>query len=106
MRDIAASATASVDVDPKRDEALRSLAESIATRPLDLSKVATARDEVVSMLGRGVLVEAAGVAGTFEMMTKLTTSTGKLVSPHKTLMRLFVHCAACVFAFLKWIGLR
>ena len=106
MRDISASVTPSADVDPKRDEALKSLAESIATRPLDLSEVAKARDNIVSTLGRGALVEAAGVAGTFEMMTKLTTSTGKLESPHKTLMRFFVCVAACFFGFLKWAGLR
>jgi hypothetical protein len=39
--------------------------------------LALARHQVVEELGLGALVEAAGVVGVYEMMTKLVDATGK-----------------------------
>jgi uncharacterized membrane protein len=70
-----------ITVDPERQELLAALARSITTRLLDKSfegnTMAKARQQVMDRLGQGALVEAAGVAGVYEVMTKLTTATGR-----------------------------
>ena len=63
----------------------------MAARPLDLSAVEKARDEVREVGGDGMVVEASAVVGGFALTTRVVDSTGRFADPKlmKFLSRLF-----------------
>ena len=101
-KDIAA--TTLTDIDKERERLLANLAKAMSRRPLDLNAIAKARQEIVDTLGYEILVEAAGVAGTFEIMTKVTTACGKLSVPSSKVLRVLVWIMGFVFTVLRWLG--
>jgi hypothetical protein len=81
------------------------LAQCVTSRPLNRHALALARHQVIEELGQGALVEAAGVVGVFEMMTKLVDATGKQL-PRRMfwLGQVLVSAIAWIVRMFQWLG--
>ncbi|CAB9528885.1 expressed unknown protein [Seminavis robusta] len=78
--EVLAVARGSYNMAPEaREELLEKFAKSATSRPLDRNAIAKVREEVLKELGPEVLVEACGVVGTFECVTKFVDASGKKV---------------------------
>eukprot|EP00541_Cyclophora_tenuis_P018887 CAMPEP_0116578060 /NCGR_PEP_ID=MMETSP0397-20121206/21486_1 /TAXON_ID=216820 /ORGANISM="Cyclophora tenuis, Strain ECT3854" /LENGTH=222 /DNA_ID=CAMNT_0004107387 /DNA_START=172 /DNA_END=840 /DNA_ORIENTATION=- len=64
-----------------RKQGLAQLAEAVTARPLDVTKLAQVRGRIEAEFGREFLVEACGVAGAMELLTKVDDATGKTPLP-------------------------
>lgn len=62
-------------------EILQEFGKVCAKRPIDLGEVAKQREIIVNLGGKGLLVEASAIIGTFVMATRMADSTGLKVSP-------------------------
>jgi hypothetical protein len=65
----------------RRDELLRQFGEMATRRPLPYSEIAAIRTMIREELGPEVLIEAAGVIGFFECISKFVDATGRKASP-------------------------
>jgi hypothetical protein len=79
-----------------KDGVLRRLAEVAANRPLDVSQLETARNELVADYSRELLIEGAGMIGLAEAETKLSGPTGQ-----KPLTQNTQSCMKCMFGCFK-----
>lgn len=74
-----------------RELALESFASLVSSIPFDTDQAGKARDDVVKVGGKELLVEACAVAGAFEAITKLVDATGcQLMSRQKTKINIFI----------------
>mmetsp|Transcript_46415 Transcript_46415/g.140571 ORF Transcript_46415/g.140571 Transcript_46415/m.140571 type:complete len:113 (+) Transcript_46415:1307-1645(+) len=81
-----------------REALLTALGEAAAKRPLDRRALSDAARDVERHLGREVLVEAAGVVGHFENVTKCADATGKVPAPDWVLAPL-----AFFLGLMRWL---
>lgn len=58
---------------------LESFGKVCAKRPIDMDSISKAREEVLSLGGPELVLEASSIVGGFSLMTKVVDATGRIV---------------------------
>lgn len=86
-----AAKSAAPKIKEREEVVLEAFGRAMASRPLDLSEVEKARNEVRDVGGDGMVVEASAVVGGFSLTTRVVDGTGRFADPKlmKFLSRMF-----------------